>query len=180
MVGRADQLLNVTAVAVEVLGQNVPAKHTRSGNKRGGGQQDTEVERVPSSFSAETEHNGSNIDQNHWHFPSNLLDMWLKPRLFFIVLYEKRQVLGPVVLKVPGQVLVHIVLCYWDVEVRVQVAGVLCSERGPREPLGKAGLLVGHVLGCRCRDATPLRYLTFRYSELAFCPSRGALSMTLV
>lgn len=51
--------------------------------------------------------------------------MWLKSGLFFIVLDQKRQVLGPVVLKVPRQVLVHIVLCYWHVQVRVQVARVL-------------------------------------------------------
>lgn len=30
----------------------------------------------------------------------DLLDMWLQPRLFFVVLDEERQVLGPVVLKV--------------------------------------------------------------------------------
>lgn len=41
-------------------------------------------------------------------------------------------------------------------------------------------IMVIHVLGCGCRDVAPLRYFTLRYSELAFCPSRGALSMTLV
>lgn len=57
--------------------------------------------------------------------------MWLKSRLLLIVLYQKRQVLGPVVLKVPRQVLVHVVLCYGDVEVRVQVARVLWVENEP-------------------------------------------------
>lgn len=64
--------------------------------------------------------------------------MWLKSRLFFIVLYEKGQVLGPVVLKVPRQVLVHIVLCHWDVEVRVQVARVLWRENERAQLLGDA------------------------------------------
>lgn len=54
--------------------------------------------------------------------------MWLQAGLFFIVLYQKRQVLGPVVLKVPWQVLVHVVLCYGDVKVGVQVARVLLKK----------------------------------------------------
>lgn len=59
--------------------------------------------------------------------------MWLKSGLFFVVLDQKRQVLGPVVLKVPRQVLVHVVLCYRDVQVRVQVARVLWEEKKPTE-----------------------------------------------
>lgn len=64
--------------------------------------------------------------------PPDLLDVRLQAGLLLVVLYEERQVLGPVVLKVPRQVLVHVVLGHRDVEVRVQVAGVLWWEHRPR------------------------------------------------
>lgn len=65
--------------------------------------------------------------------------MRLQARLFFIVLYQKRQILGPVILKVPRQVLVHVVLCYWDVKVGVQVARVLwkANKAMQRKPKNK-------------------------------------------
>lgn len=38
---------------------------------------------------------------------------------------------------------------------------------------------VQHVFMC-VNAYRPLRYFTLRYSELAFCPSRGSFNMTLV
>lgn len=88
------------------------------------------------------------------------------------------------VLKVPRQVLVHIVLCYRDVQVRVQVAGVLWKDIGKGSKIireqRRGPVMAIRVPGCGRSRAAPLRYFTLRYSELAFCPSRGALSMTLV
>lgn len=55
---------------------------------------------------------------------SNLLDVWLQTRLLLVVFYQERQVLGPVVLKVPWQIVVHVVFCYWDVQVGVQVSRI--------------------------------------------------------
>lgn len=60
---------------------------------------------------------------------SNSLNMRLQARLLLIVLDQKGQVFGPVVLEVTWEILVHVVFCYRDVQVRVQISRVFCKER---------------------------------------------------
>jgi hypothetical protein len=71
-----------------------------------------------------------------------LLYVGLQARLFLVVIYEERQVFGPVVLKASRQIHVHTVLSERGVEVCVKIPRVLCRQDGrshhpnsPEEPL---------------------------------------------